>query len=253
MKMTKHVLPVAATLAALILFGAGCGSGSSAVQNASSSDDYSYATSTDHSAVSSTPDLNATTSTATSTPATSTSMNDSTNSSSTLAFPGILPAAQVNKKIRIHTNMGDIVIQLMADQGPRAASNFIYLVQHHFYDGTMFHRVIPGFMIQGGDPLTKDPTAVALWGTGGPGYQFDNDPVNSPYTDGIVAMANAGPNTNGSQFFIMVHDYDLSPDYSIFGKVISGLDVAHKIADVPRNGDDRPLQDVKMISVTVEK
>ncbi|MSR84872.1 peptidylprolyl isomerase [Candidatus Uhrbacteria bacterium] len=163
---------------------------------------------------------------------------------SPLAFPGVLPAAEVNKKIRIKTTHGDIVIQLMADQGPKAASNFIYLVKRGFYDGTIFHRVIPGFMIQGGDPTGT--------GRGGPGYQFANDEVKLPYKDGIVAMANAGRDTNGSQFFIMVADYPLPPDYSVFGKVVSGLDVVHKIAQISRDSQDRPNEDVKMISVTVE-
>lgn len=160
------------------------------------------------------------------------------------AFPGILPAAEVNKKIRIKTSQGDIVIQLSAEMGPRAASNFIYLVKRGFYNGTIFHRVIPGFMIQGGDPTGT--------GTGGPGYQFQNDEVKQPYQDGIVAMANAGRDTNGSQFFIMVADYPLAPDYSVFGKVVEGLNVAHAIAASPRDGSDRPKTEVKMISVTVE-
>ncbi len=177
-----------------------------------------------------------------------------------LAFPGILPASDVNKKVHIKTNHGDIVVQISRDMGPNAASNFIYLVKHHFYDGTVFHRVIPGFMIQGGDPLGT--------GTGGPGYQFPNDEVKKMptkkisvqgrayegpvYEDGWLAMANAGRDTNGSQFFIMVGDYPLPPDYSVFGKVVSGLTVAHKIADLPRNGSDRPNEEVKMISVAIE-
>jgi cyclophilin family peptidyl-prolyl cis-trans isomerase len=162
-----------------------------------------------------------------------------------LAFPGVLPASEVNKKVRIKTTLGDIVIQVMSDQGPKAASNFVYLVKQGFYDGTIFHRVIPGFMIQGGDPTGT--------GSGGPGYQFPNDPVKSSYNDGIVAMANAGRDTNGSQFFIMVANAPLPPDYSIFGKVTAGLDVAHKIAEVSRDPNDRPLEEIKMISVSVEE
>ncbi|MBP6944855.1 peptidylprolyl isomerase [Patescibacteria group bacterium] len=179
---------------------------------------------------------------------------------SNLAFPGVLPAAEANKKIRIKTNKGDIVIQTSVEMGPNAASNFVYLVKQGFYNGTIFHRVIPGFMIQGGDPTGT--------GMGGPGYQFQNDEVkNMPtkkiaiqgqtmtapvYEDGWVAMANAGRNTNGSQFFIMVGDYPLPGDYSVFGKVVEGLDIAHKIADVARNSSDRPNEEVKMVSVTVE-
>ncbi len=184
--------------------------------------------------------------------ATSTHVTTTTMEPVKLAFPGISTAsAELNKKIRIKTSLGDIVIQLLPDAGPRAASNFIYLVKQGFYTGTIFHRVIPGFMIQGGDPTGT--------GRGGPGYQFANDAVppayyaDGVYKDGYVAMANAGRDTNGSQFFIMVEDYPLPTDYSVFGKVVSGLSVAHAIAGVNRDGNDRPLEDVKMISVTVEK
>lgn len=179
-----------------------------------------------------------------------------------LAFPGILPADQVDKKrICVQTNMGDMMIELDHTKGPRAASNFLSLAKAGFYNGTIFHRVIPGFMIQGGDPTGT--------GMGGPGYQFDNDPVtglpskelniqgqkftSAYYPDGTLAMANAGKDTNGSQFFLMVADYPLPPDYSVFGKVVEGLDVAKKIAALPRNNQDRPNQEVKMLSVTVQE
>jgi cyclophilin family peptidyl-prolyl cis-trans isomerase len=169
-----------------------------------------------------------------------------------LAFPGVLSANEVNKKIRLTTNQGEMLIQLDVNMGPCAASNFVYLVKQGFYDGLTFHRVIPGFMIQGGDPNGT--------GTGGPGYQFDNDPVTLTkkkvfqtnrgsqelpiYEDGWLAMANAGRNTNGSQFFIMVDDYPLPPDYSVFGKVISGLDVAKKISQLETDQMDMPLEPV---------
>lgn len=177
-----------------------------------------------------------------------------------LSFPGILPETEATARVRIKTNLGDIVIQTDPKAGPRAASNFVYLVKQGFYDGTIFHRVIPGFMIQGGDPTGT--------GRGGPGYQFDNDPVaelptktitlqgtelTAPvYEKGIVAMANAGPDTNGSQFFIMVGDYPLGPDYSIFGKVVEGQDVADKISMVETGAMDRPQREVRMISVEIE-
>ncbi len=140
-----------------------------------------------------------------------------------LAFPGILPAKETaNKRILIKTNKGNIVFDLLPNDGPKAASNFVYLVKHKFYDGLTFHRIVPGFVVQGGDPTGT--------GMGGPGYQFADDPVHVPYAQGIVAMANAGPNTNGSQFFIMLEDTPLPPAYSVFGRVVNGMDVVQKIA-----------------------
>ncbi len=158
-----------------------------------------------------------------------------------LAFPGVLPAEEVNKNVVIKTTVGDIVIQIDPEAGPNAASNFVYLVKEGFYDGTIFHRVIPGFMIQGGDPTGT--------GMGGPGYKFPDDKVSAPYSKGTVAMANAGPNTNGSQFFIMVEDYPLPPSYSIFGKVVEGQDVADAISKAGRDPSDRPHEEIKMIKV----
>ena len=141
----------------------------------------------------------------------------------TFSFPGILPAAETaGKLVRLQTTKGDIVFELLPEEGPRAASNFVYLTKQNFYDGLVFHRVEPGFVIQGGDPLGQ--------GFGGPGYSFEDDPVRLPYSKGIVAMANAGPNTNGSQFFIMLGDVPLPPSYSIFGRVVQGQDVVDKIA-----------------------
>lgn len=151
-----------------------------------------------------------------------------------LAFPGILPdSAFVKKFVHLQTTKGEIVFELLPKEGPKAASNFMYLVNNKFYDGLTFHRVIRGFMIQGGDPTGT--------GSGGPGYQFEDDVVKLPYNVGIVAMANAGPNTNGSQFFIMDADTPLQPDYSVFGRVVTGIDVVHKI-----------VQGDKMTSVTLE-
>lgn len=160
-------------------------------------------------------------------------------------FSGILPADTVKKNVVMKTNLGEMEIELRPDLGPRAASNFFTLAKRGFYDGTIFHRVIPGFMIQGGDPEGT--------GRGGPGYEFANDPVTVPYTDGMVAMANRGPDTNGSQFFIMVADYPLPPSYSIFGRVVRGLEVAHTIAQTERDPMDRPTKEVKMLSVTVRE
>jgi len=169
---------------------------------------------------------------------------DSKPAMENLAFPGVLPESETNVKVRIKTNLGDIVVQLDPAAGPNAASNFVYLVKKGFYNGTIFHRVIDGFMIQGGDPTGS--------GMGGPGYRFMDDKVTGSYTKGTLAMANAGSNTNGSQFFIMVADVPLPPAYSIFGKVISGQEIADKISLVDRNSNDRPLSEVKMIDVSVE-
>lgn len=164
----------------------------------------------------------------------------------TWQFPGVLPAEQIeNKQVRIATNKGEIVVELYSDTAPMAVSNFVYLAQNGYYNGVIFHRVIEGFMIQGGDPLGQ--------GFGGPGYKFP-DELNDDrtYSRGTLAMANAGPNTNGSQFFIMHKDYPLPHDYTIFGKVISGLEVVDAIATAATDGRDRPLEEIVMESVTVE-
>ena len=137
-------------------------------------------------------------------------------------FPGILKQKQLkNKKAIIQTNKGVIELEIYPE-ATMAASNFIYLSENGFYDGLTFHRVEKNFVIQGGDPLGN--------GRGGPGYKFEDEPVTMDYTRGIVAMANAGPDTNGSQFFIMLSDHpELPKKYTIFGKVISGQDVVDKI------------------------
>ncbi len=170
--------------------------------------------------------------------------NETTMTQETLAFPGVLPESETaNTAAIIRTDKGDIKFEILSKEGPNAASNFIYLAKLKFYDGLMFHRVEPGFVIQGGDPNTRGPEdASRRYGTGGPGYQFEDDTVKLPYKKGIVAMANSGPNTNGSQFFIMLGDTPLPPSYSIFGRVISGQDVVDKIAV----GD-------KMLEVKIEK
>lgn len=139
-------------------------------------------------------------------------------------FPGILPAVRINnKKAVIKTAKGDIVIDLYADKAPKAVSNFVYLAEAKFYDGLTFHRVEPGFVVQGGDPAGN--------GTGGPGYSFADEPVVGDYVAGTVAMANSGPNTNGSQFFICLADQPTLPkNYSLFGQVTSGMDIVQSIA-----------------------
>lgn len=154
----------------------------------------------------------------------------------------------------LHTNMGDITIEFYPEQAPNTVANFIKLAQAGFYDGTKFHRVIKGFMNQGGDPLTKDDAKAAQWGTGGPGYKFDDEiSGNNSNVAGAVAMANSGPNTNGSQFFInAVDNHSLDRGYTVFGKVTSGMDVVTKINNTPTDSHDRPLQAVVLKSVTLQ-
>lgn len=137
-------------------------------------------------------------------------------------FPGLLaPEELKSKKAVIETNKGNIEFEIYPE-ATKAASNFVFLVRDGFYDSLTFHRVVPDFVIQGGDPKGD--------GTGGPGYQFEDEEVTKKYDRGVVAMANAGPDTNGSQFFIMLADNpSLPPKYTIFGKVISGIDTVDKI------------------------
>lgn len=155
--------------------------------------------------------------------------------STDLKFPGVLGAEKINnKKALIKTNKGDITIELYAGRAPKTVSNFVYLAEKGFYDGLTFHRVVPGFVIQGGDPSGN--------GSGGPGYSFADEPVEGDYKEGAVAMANSGPNTNGSQFFICLEDQPgLPKQYNLFGQVTSGMDVVKKI----QVGD-------KINSITVE-
>ena len=167
----------------------------------------------------------------------------------TYGVPNVAPLdPKKTYKATIVTNKGTVVVTLLPKVAPIAVQSFIFLAQHHFYDNVKFHRVIPGFMIQGGDPT----------GTGacGPGYQFADEPVTQPYRRGVVAMANAGANTNGSQFFIMLATTPLPPNYIIFGQVTGGMDAVDRIARVPlgvtASGEKSvPLQKVYMKSVTV--
>lgn len=141
----------------------------------------------------------------------------------TWTFPGTLPEEQItNKQIRITTEKGDIVFELYADTAPMTVSNFVYLTEGGYYNGLTFHRREEGFVIQGGDPSGN--------GTGGPGYDFGDELEDDySYERGIVAMANRGPSTNGSQFFVMLGDVPLPKSYSIFGRVIEGMDVVDAI------------------------
>jgi cyclophilin family peptidyl-prolyl cis-trans isomerase len=155
--------------------------------------------------------------------------------------------AQKYAMAKIKTNFGDIKVKFYADSAPMTVNNFLKLSKAGFYDGTKFHRVIKGFMIQGGDPLSKDNAMKDRWGTGGPGYQFNDELTGTEkYPQGTLAMANSGPNTNGSQFFIVTASpgYPLPPSYTVFGAVTEGLDVALKIENVKTGPNDRPVEDV---------
>ncbi len=144
----------------------------------------------------------------------------------------------------IKTNHGTLEIELDPSRSPTTVNNFVTLARDGFYDGVIFHRVIPGFMIQGGDPTGT--------GTGGPGYKFrDELEGEGKYSRGTVAMANAGPNTNGSQFFIMHTDYGLPHNYTIFGQLKSGQDALDSIAGTQTARGDRPVEDCVMESVTI--
>ena len=148
----------------------------------------------------------------------------------------------------METSLGTITIALDPINAPATVNNFVTLARYHYYDGVVFHRVIKGFMCQGGDPQGT--------GRGGPGYTFaDELPRPGRYEVGSVAMANAGPNTNGSQFFIVSgpSGVGLPPQYSLFGKVVKGLDVVSAIESVPTGSADRPRQDVVINSVTIEE
>ena len=144
----------------------------------------------------------------------------------------------------VETSAGTMVLELLPQEAPKTVNNFVFLANEGFYEDVIFHRVIEGFMIQGGDPTGT--------GTGGPGYRFEDEPVQRPYSRGTVAMANAGPNTNGSQFFIMHADYALPPNYTVFGQLLEGEDVLDAIATAPTGGMDRPTDPVVIESITIE-
>ena len=152
----------------------------------------------------------------------------------------------------LHTNKGDITIEFDAVHAPTAVASFVKLTQSGFYDGTKFHRVIKGFMDQGGDPLSKDDAQAARWGTGGPGYQFNDENMVANNT-GVVSMANSGPNTNGSQFFINAANNNfLDGKYTVFAKVTAGLDVAMAINNTPTGANDRPVEPIVISSITLK-
>jgi cyclophilin family peptidyl-prolyl cis-trans isomerase len=165
-------------------------------------------------------------------------------------FPGDGPEHGIDPSKRytatLDTTLGTIVIALDAVRAPKTVNNFVFLALHHYYDGVVFHRVINGFMCQGGDPTGT--------GRGGPGYKFEDElPKAGQYQLGSVAMANAGPNTNGSQFFIVSGSsgVGLPPQYSLFGQVVKGMEVVDEMQGVATDRNDRPREDVVINSVTI--
>jgi cyclophilin family peptidyl-prolyl cis-trans isomerase len=150
----------------------------------------------------------------------------------------------------METTKGTMTFNLLAKETPVAVNNFVFLSREGFYTNTKFHRIMSGFMIQGGDPLGS--------GMGGPGYKFNDEPITREYKKGTLAMANSGPNTNGSQFFIMHKDYPLPKNYVIFGEIINGLDVLDAIASTPVVNNEmgepsKPTEDVLIKSIMIEE
>lgn len=151
-------------------------------------------------------------------------------------------------KANLETSHGTMVVEFYVEDAPNTVNNFVNLVKEGYYDNTPFHRIIKGFMLQGGDPTGT--------GMGGPGYKFADEPVKKQYTKGTIAMANAGPNTNGSQFFIMHADYPLPPNYVIFGRVVAGMATVDALADTqvrmgPGGEPSQPLTPPVIRKVTI--
>jgi len=157
-------------------------------------------------------------------------------------------------KATLHTTKGDITIEFLSEQAPNTVANFTKLAKEGFYDGVKFHRVIKNFMNQTGDPLSKDDAQMARWGTGGPGYAFaDEISTTNSNAVGTVAMANSGPNTNGSQFFINTADnHFLDTKHTVFARVTAGMDVVTAINSVATGASDRPIEPVVIENVTLE-
>ena len=158
-----------------------------------------------------------------------------------------------NRIAVIETSKGTIKFELLESEAPKTTENFRLLAEKNYYDGIIFHRVIPNFMIQGGDPLGEGYGGESAWGGKfADEINRDSSLYAGSYEKGTVAMANSGPNTNGSQFFIMHVDYPLPPSYTKFGKVTEGQDVIDQIAEVQTNQRDKPIEEIRMESVTIE-
>ena len=158
-----------------------------------------------------------------------------------------------NRTATFYTTLGTIEIELFEDTMPVTTENFIKLIEEGFYEDTKFHRVISGFMIQGGDPLSADDSKKAMWGTGGPGYNIKDEFGSVGNNKGTIAMANAGPNTGGSQFFInLVNNNFLDSKHPVFGNVVSGMEVVENIGKVATAQADQPVEDVVIEKIIIE-
>ena len=168
-------------------------------------------------------------------------------------FAGEQAAVKGTKAI-IKTKFGDMEVAFFPDKAPKHVENFLTLAKSGFYNGTIFHRVIPGFMIQGGDPNTRDPKKPETYGMGGPDHRVKAEFNDIPHRRGIVSMARTNdPNSAGSQFFIVVKDSNfLDGQYTVFGEVVKGMEVADKIVNLPRNARDLPVERAEMTVVVVE-
>lgn len=158
-----------------------------------------------------------------------------------------------NSSAVMKTNFGDIELELFQKDAPKTAENFLKLAKSGFYNGTKFHRVISDFMIQGGDPNSKDNN-WADDGTGGPGYSFEDEINRHKLVKGVLAMANSGPDTNGSQFFIVTAEATpwLDGKHTVFGRVASGMDLVLKIENLPKNQNDHPLEDAVILEISIK-
>ncbi|MFA6215711.1 MAG: peptidylprolyl isomerase [Patescibacteria group bacterium] len=184
--------------------------------------------------------------------------NPAVNQDQTMPIEQTNGASAVNPETAsqaiIKTSLGNITIKFYNQDAPQTVANFVKLAKAGFYDGTKFHRVIKDFMIQGGDPLSKNDSSKASWGTGGPGYQFADEINSHQLVKGSLAMANSGPNTNGSQFFIVTAEATpwLDGKHTNFGEVTAGLDVVLKIQNVKTEAADRPVTDVTIESIELK-
>ena len=160
---------------------------------------------------------------------------------------------KMNRTATFYTTLGTFEVELFEEEMPVTTENFLKLVEEGFYDNTKFHRVISGFMVQGGDPLSADDSKKAMWGTGGPGYKIKDEFGSVGNNKGTIAMANAGPNTGGSQYFInLVNNNFLDSKHPVFGKVVKGMHIVEKIGNVETGQADQPVEDIMIEKIVIE-